>query len=530
VSRRPPLLRRRHQRLIYALAAQALAFAHFTDARAQSSTTTPFQPSITDPRNTNRFSAPLIKTREAISREATPTIPSGAAETGFDSTGSIAKKKKNKPKPGAPRPPPSPPPKGPGAPQAAGGHTLAQQVPARAPYSEAYKPPDALPRRKLVPIGDPFEPLGIRAGTFLLRPSIEVTRAYDTNPGRTSTGQPSWYTVVEPALKARSQWSVHEAGADIRGTYSWFDTQPSLNRPMLDAKAFTRFDASRNTAFNIEGRYFLSTDYPGSPNVPADVAKLPIFHTYGTTLGLVQRFNRFEIAAKATADRTEYQDSLLTDGTTSSNHDRDLNAYGGTLRGSYEVFPGVKPFVEVGADTRKHDLKFDRNGFERDSNSLTPKVGTTFEISKILTGEISAGYLVRKYEDPRLEALRGVVFDASLIYAMSGLTTVTLTGNSRADEIVVAGTSGVLRRDVGLKVDHAFRRWLIGTLKVGYGLDDYIGSIRADSRMSLGTAITYKLNREIELKGEYRYDQLRSNIEGVDYSANVFLIALKLQR
>jgi hypothetical protein len=194
------------------------------------------------------------------------------------------------------------------------------------------------------------------------------------------------------------------------------------------------------------------------------------------------------------------------------------------------VFPGVKPFVEVGADTRKHDLKFDRNGFERDSNSLTPKVGTTFEISKILTGEISAGYLVRKYEDPRLEALRGVVFDASLIYAMSGLTTVTLTGNSRADEIVVAGTSGVLRRDVGLKVDHAFRRWLIGTLKVGYGLDDYIGSIRADSRMSLGTAITYKLNREIELKGEYRYDQLRSNIEGVDYSANVFLIALKLQR
>ena len=60
--------------------------------------------------------------------------------------------------------------------------------------------------------------------------------------------------------------------------------------------------------------------------------------------------------------------------------------------------------------------------------------------------------------------------------------------------------------------------------------DDYVGSIRADSRMSLGTAITYKLNREIAIKGEYRYDQLRSNIEGVDYSANVFLVALKLQR
>jgi len=94
----------------------------------------------------------------------------------------------------------------------------------------------------------------------------------------------------------------------------------------------------------------------------------------------------------------------------------------------------------------------------------------------------------------------------------------------------VPGIAGTLKRDFGLQIDHAFRRWLIGTLKVGYGQDNYVGSVRADSRMSLGTAITYKLNREIWLKGEYRYDQLRSNVEGVDYSANVFLVGLKLQR
>ena len=31
-------------------------------------------------------------------------------------------------------------------------------------------------------------------------------------------------------------------------------------------------------------------------------------------------------------------------------------------------------------------------------------------------------------------------------------------------------------------------------------------------------------------KGEYRYDQLHSNIPGADYKANVFLVGLKLQR
>ncbi len=29
--------------------------------------------------------------------------------------------------------------------------------------------------------------------------------------------------------------------------------------------------------------------------------------------------------------------------------------------------------------------------------------------------------------------------------------------------------------------------------------------------MSLGTALTYKFNRDLWLKGEYRYDQLHSN-------------------
>jgi hypothetical protein len=229
-------------------------------------------------------------------------------------------------------------------------------------------------------------------------------------------------------------------------------------------------------------------------------------------------------------DTTKYQDSELTDGSTSPNHDRDYKQYGGTLRASYEVMPGVKPFVEVAGDIRQHDLQLDRNGFARDSRGLTPRAGTTFEITRILTGEISAGYLTRRYEDSSLPELQGVVFDASLVWIASGLTTATLTGASRAEESTVAGVSGALRRDVNLQVDHAFRRWLIGTLKFGYGFDEYVGNGRKDERSSLGAAITYKLNRDIQLKGEYRYETMQSNAANADFNASVFMLGLKLQR
>ena len=89
--------------------------------------------------------------------------------------------------------------------------------------------------------------------------------------------------------------------------------------------------------------------------------------------------------------------------------------------------------------------------------------------------------------------------------------------------------SGILYRDVGLQVDHAFRQWLIGTVKFGFGLDDYVGSSREDKRYSAGVGLTYKVNRMVQIKGEARRDWLRSNTSGNDYTADVFLLGVRLQ-
>ena len=54
---------------------------------------------------------------------------------------------------------------------------------------------------------------------------------------------------------------------------------------------------------------------------------------------------------------------------------------------SYELTPGVKPFTEIEGDSRVHDLQFDRGGFARDSSGGYAKAGTSFEFSRLLTGE-----------------------------------------------------------------------------------------------------------------------------------------------
>ena len=92
------------------------------------------------------------------------------------------------------------------------------------------------------------------------------------------------------------------------------------------------------------------------------------------------------------------------------------------------------------------------------------------------------------------------------------------------DEVVPAGlpsSVSVMSMHAAreLEVEHAFRRWLIGFAKAGYGNDNYAGSGRTDNRYYLGAGITYKINRNWHLKGEYRHEWLRSSFSGNDCNA-----------
>ena len=244
----------------------------------------------------------------------------------------------------------------------------------------------------------------------------------------------------------------------------------------------------------------------------------------------MHRFNRFELALKGSVDRTTYEDSHFINGAVASNKGRNYIQYGTRLRASYELSPAMKPFVEAGVDTRLHDLPVDAFGVQRDSDGAAVKVGTTFELSPIFLGEASVGYLVRTYKDPTLPELRTPTIDGSLIWSATPLTTIKLKIATTADESTVPSVSGVLRHDATVQADHAFRRWLVGTAKLGYGIDEYRGSGREDTRYLASLGLVYKLTRSIQVKGELRQKWLRSNIPGNDYTATIALVGLRLQR
>jgi len=514
-----------------------------------------FGPLTTDPRAPARF-------RRGTGASAGPTRigqlqvygtppASGAGATGFDST-NVQKRKARaaiRQKPGVSLPVRPPPGVVPDPPVTTVPIRPAPQPDRRGATAGPSAIPSLVPaietpsrRRRLVE-ADPFAPTGIRAGAFTFYPALELTGGFDTNPPHSQQAKSSWLAIVAPELKVRSDWERHALSADIKGSYTTYSekfgftdngtatgTPDVLDRPTLDARVNGRLEVNSRGRFDMEGRVLVGTDAPGSPNIQAGLARLPITTTVGATAGYTQTFNRLELTAKGLVDRGVWQASTFTDGQTAGNEDRNYDQFGGAVRAAYDLKPGIKPFIEVGADTRVHDLKYDRNGEQRDSNGEYAKVGTTFEITRKLIGEVAVGYLTRQYKDPGLNGIGGLMFDASLIYFMTPLTTVTATAKSAINEVIIDGVSGNLSRDLSLQIDHALRRWLTGTAKFGYGIDDYVGLDRHDQRFYASFALLYKLTRELQLKGEVRRDWLVSSVPGVDYTANQFLLGMRIQR
>jgi len=475
----------------------------------------------------------------------------GAADTGFDSLNRTRKRPKlypGQPKPKAPAGPGTPAAATPAQPAATNGR-VRLSIP---PSETANKPPippalagtvDGQPPRKRLKVDDdPFGAVGDYAGSFLVKSAVELSGGYDSNPGRLAEQHGLPFYVVAPEFLAVSDWDRHALVADLRGSFTGYGgnlpqtidggvspAPTDVNRPSFNGHVDGRLDVTDNFHLTAQTRLLLATDNPGSPNIQAGLASYPIYTTLGGTFGFDQKFNRLQVSAGGTVDRTSYGNSTLTDGSTASNDDRNFNQYGGVGRVSYELTPAIKPFVEAEGDTRVYDLQFDRNGFERDSNGGYAKAGTSFEFSRLLTGEISVGYAARDYVDTRLERLQGLLVTSSLVWTVTPLTTAKFYSDTQIAETTLPGTSGVLVHTYTIEADHDFRRWLTAIGKFTYGTLDYQGDNRSDKIYSVEGDLIYKMTRNIWIKGSLRHDILDSNIGGASSSATVVMLGVRLQ-
>jgi hypothetical protein len=367
---------------------------------------------------------------------------------------------------------------------------------------------------------DPYAPLGIRAGTFILYPEIEIREGTTDNATGAAQGQESsTFAEVQGRISAQSDWARHSLTGLLRGGYTSFQDVSGEDDSNLDADATLTFDVRSDTQLALAIGYGLNTE----DNIDDKI--------YRAGAELSHRFNRLTASVRGTINEFDFGDrgtvslGSLTEDAVADYDEKEIAA-----RLTYEVSPALSVFGEVSTNSREFDQQIDMAGFLRGSDGYTVTIGTNLDLASSLRGSISIGRQVQSPDDPSFSKIEDVVYAANLTWAATGLTNVTLDAQSDIGETTFSGSPGVVRRSITLGVNHALKRNIELNGSVTYGRNEFVSTGPVETEITSRFGIAYLLSRNVALTASYSRFSFDSTFANADYTVNSFIVGLRLRR
>jgi hypothetical protein len=380
------------------------------------------------------------------------------------------------------------------------------------------------------PEDDPYAPLGIRGGGFILRPSLETGLTATTNANSSAGGKGAVLSESTLRLNATSDWSDKTATIEAYGTWRKSISGQDVSEPSVGINASLEVPLGNDFVARGTLGYSLLPESSSSPGFLVGTVGEPLTQTITGSLGLEKQAGKLRLGLTGNVERETYGDADVVGGGTVSQHDRDSTLISTTLRAGYEISPALVPFVEGEIGRRYYDLTTDTAGYRRSADRIGLRAGIALDLGDKLRGELSAGYLREKADDPRLPAIAGPSIATALNWSPVRGTTVALNGSTTVEGATTAGESGSLLYSADLSIERQMRANLIGTASVGGFYRDYIGIDGHDVGWNATLGFTYWLNRYFGLTGRLRHEQLVSNLPDRDYKAESVFLGVKVQR
>lgn len=377
---------------------------------------------------------------------------------------------------------------------------------------------------------DPFAPVGIRAGSFILRPSIEQGIRATSNADNSSSGKSATLSETTLRLNAQSDWSRHQATLDASGAIAKTISGQEVSEPRIDIESGLRLDLDAGTTLNAGAGYHLRRESASNPSGITDALKRPIVQTLNGSLGVERDMGVFFGGVTARVARDIYGDAELSSGGKVSQEDRNNNFASVTLRGGYEISEAIKPFAEIEAGKLIYDEKRDNDGYARDATRLGLRAGAMIDMGEKLNGEFAAGVLRENIEDERLKDISGLSLNAAMNWSPQRGTDVKLAAQTIVEGATAPGESGNILYLASIDVTRLIRANL--TLEAGLDLTvrDNRDGTGLDHGLGAQVGATYWFNRFIGVNGSLRHEYLKSDVASREYTANSVYVGVKVQR
>ncbi len=376
----------------------------------------------------------------------------------------------------------------------------------------------------------PYDPLGIRLGSFLLFPEISVENRYTDNVLDSATQRRAdRATFVEPSLRIRSNWSRHEVDASVGMVRSFYDEFTSENDDAFDAQFRGRLDIRRRTNLETELSYSTEQESRSDVDFPSGAADRPDETNRSASLALTHRINHVTARIRGQVSDEEFGDVTLLAGGTTDNNERNNVQRELSLRLAYALRPDVSLFVEGSGNDINFDILPDGEP-TRNSTGYEVVGGFSFEVGGKVSGEVGIGYARQFADSSALSGMEKPIVRADLTWRATGLTTVNFAADSQIDGTTVSDSIGSRTQTLDFSVEHLLRRNLILAAGVNIEFEDFAGSEFQQTDVTTTLGVEYLLNRSLALTVDYEHTEFSSTNEGDDYTANQVQVGVRVRR
>lgn len=374
---------------------------------------------------------------------------------------------------------------------------------------------------------EPYDPIGIRKGSWIIFPEIEAGFGAMSNVFRSPARDSSSFFEVRPTVRAVTNWRVHAIELKATGLASAYSEYASENDRAYAFEARGRYDFSKRT--NIEALVSHARDQESreARNAIGAAAERPDILTTRAVVSLNHRFNRLSVQLRGGVTESDYQPVEAVGGGMLSNSQKDLVQRETAARATWEFKPTLLAFTEVGANDRSYKVA-PADGISRDSRGLRVISGISFGSADTrLRGMLGIGYGTQRPEDGRLDATSGLLIEANVGLRISALTSLLATAKTDFNDSTTLGQSGSVARRFGLEARHAFKRNLIGTAGIKYSVADYRGVDLTERETTLSLGAEYFVNRAWTVFGRYDHIIFDTSATGGDYTVDVAKVGVR---
>jgi hypothetical protein len=395
-----------------------------------------------------------------------------------------------------------------------------------------------------------YDPLGVRAGDFIIRPELDSGIGYNSNLLGQSSGRGSYQFENSGSVRVNSDWGRNSLAGEVTFDDRRTPSVSSENRTDWSATLGGTYQIGRDVLTVAGSHLQLHQDPTGIDaqrfNLPGSFFTAPIpFTLDDARVSYETAFGRFAVVPNLEYSRLRFGDLRLfgvngavvpaeVNGTvlgvpiSQQYRDRDILTAGVTTR--YEFAPLRSGLLVVRHITTDYtSSQRDAFGANRSSNAVEVLVGLDYVASAVWRYRALAGYEIRQFRNSAYKSHGAPVAEANVIWQPSGRTTVTARVARSIEDAADESVSGYDYTTARLQADHEYLRNILLSGYVGLQRADYLQSNNSETFYGGGAGVTWLVNRNIRLAVTYDATQ-RSGSKGFgsDYLTNVGLLTLKL--